>query len=73
MTDARPDTDTSTATGGAIRVLVAKPGLDGHDVGARLVVHALEEAGFETVYSGLRQSSEAVSYTHLTLPTIYAV
>ncbi len=44
-----------------IRVLVAKPGLDGHDQGAKVVVRALMDAGFEVIYSGLRQSPEAVA------------
>jgi len=43
------------------RVLVAKPGLDGHDVGAKLVCRALMEAGMEVVYTGLRQSPEAIA------------
>ncbi len=43
-----------------IRVLIAKPGLDGHDVGAKLVYRALEDAGMEVVYSGLRQSPEEI-------------
>lgn len=43
-----------------IKVLVAKPGLDGHDVGAKVVVHALINAGFDVVYTGLRQSPEAI-------------
>ncbi len=43
-----------------IRVLIAKPGLDGHDVGAKVVVRALSDAGFEVIYSGLRQSPEAI-------------
>ncbi|HEY3446837.1 MAG TPA: methylmalonyl-CoA epimerase [Myxococcales bacterium] len=43
-----------------IRVLVAKPGLDGHDRGARVVASALRDAGFEVVYSGLRASVEAI-------------
>jgi len=47
----------------AIRVVVAKPGLDGHDVGARLVSRALMEAGMEVVYTGLRQSPEAIART----------
>ncbi len=45
----------------SIRVLVAKPGLDGHDVGARLVCRALMEAGMEVIYTGLRQSPEAIA------------
>ena len=44
-----------------IRVLVAKPGLDGHDVGAKLICRALAEAGMEVVYTGLRQSPEAIA------------
>ena len=44
-----------------IRVLVAKPGLDGHDVGAKVVVRALAEAGFEVIYTGLRQSPEQIA------------
>lgn len=43
-----------------IKVLVAKPGLDGHDVGAKVVVHALIDAGFDVVYTGLRQTPEAI-------------
>ena len=41
-------------------MLVGKPGLDGHDVGAKAIVHALMEAGFEVVYSGLRQTPETI-------------
>ncbi len=44
-----------------IKVLLAKPGLDGHDQGAKVVVRALMEAGFETIYTGLRQTPEAVA------------
>jgi methylmalonyl-CoA mutase C-terminal domain/subunit len=44
-----------------IRVLVAKPGLDGHDQGAKVVVRALMDAGFEVIYTGLRQSPDAVA------------
>ncbi len=44
-----------------IRIVVAKPGLDGHDVGAKVVVRALMEAGFEGIYTGLRQPPEAVT------------
>jgi methylmalonyl-CoA mutase C-terminal domain/subunit len=43
-----------------VKVLVAKPGLDGHDVGAKVVVHALIDAGFDVVYTGLRQTPEAI-------------
>jgi len=43
-----------------IRVLVAKPGLDGHDRGARIIARAYRDAGFEVVYSGLHQTPEEV-------------
>ena len=43
------------------RILVAKPGLDGHDVGAKIVVRALVDAGFEVIYTGLRQSPEMIA------------
>ena len=43
-----------------IRVLVAKPGLDGHDRGAKVIARALREAGMEVIYTGLRQSPEMI-------------
>ncbi len=43
-----------------IKVLVAKPGLDGHDRGAKVVAMALRDAGMEVIYTGLRQSPESV-------------
>ena len=43
-----------------IKVIIAKPGLDGHDRGAKVVARALVEAGMEVVYLGLRQTSEAI-------------
>ena len=49
MTDSRP-----------IRVLIAKPGLDGHDVGAKVIVQRLRNAGMEVSYTGLRQSTEKI-------------
>jgi methylmalonyl-CoA mutase C-terminal domain/subunit len=45
----------------AVRVLVAKPGLDGHDRGAKLVARALRDAGFEVIYLGIRQRPEAIA------------
>ena len=42
------------------RILIGKPGLDGHDQGAKVVVRALMEAGFEVIYTGLRQSVDAI-------------
>ena len=48
-------------SGRRIKVLLAKPGLDGHDVGAKVVVQALMEAGFDVVYTGLRQTPDAIA------------
>ena len=44
-----------------IRVLVAKPGLDGHDRGAKVVARALSDAGFEVIYTGLHQTPEMIA------------
>ncbi|MBI2866174.1 MAG: cobalamin B12-binding domain-containing protein [Chloroflexi bacterium] len=46
-----------------IRVLVAKPGLDGHDRGAKVVARALRDAGMEVIYTGIRQSPEMIVRT----------
>jgi methylmalonyl-CoA mutase C-terminal domain/subunit len=43
-----------------IRVIVAKPGLDGHDRGAKVIARAFRDAGFEVIYTGLRQTPEQV-------------
>src|SRR5215475_2017016 len=43
-----------------LRVLIAKPGLDGHDRGAKVVARALRDAGMEVIYTGLRQSPEQI-------------
>ena len=43
-----------------IRVLIAKPGLDGHDRGAKVIAQALRDAGMEVVYTGLRQTAEMI-------------
>ena len=48
-----------------IRVLVAKPGLDGHDRGAKTVVHALREAGIEVIYTGLHRTVDEIVKTAL--------
>jgi methylmalonyl-CoA mutase C-terminal domain/subunit len=48
-----------------IRVLVAKPGLDGHDRGAKIVARALRDAGMEVIYTGLRQTPEQIAYAAL--------
>ena len=47
-------------TGRKIRVLVAKPGLDGHDRGAKVVSRALRDAGMEVIYTGLRQTPQQI-------------
>lgn len=44
-----------------IRVLIAKPGLDGHDRGAKIIAQALRDAGMEVIYTGLRQSPEMIA------------
>jgi methylmalonyl-CoA mutase C-terminal domain/subunit len=44
-----------------IRVLIAKPGLDGHDVGAKVVARALRDAGFEVIYTGLKKSVQEIA------------
>lgn len=44
-----------------IRVLIAKPGLDGHDRGAKIIARALREAGMEVVYTGIRQTPETIA------------
>jgi methylmalonyl-CoA mutase C-terminal domain/subunit len=48
-----------------IRVLVAKPGLDGHDRGAKVVARALRDAGMEVIYTGIRQTPEMIVRTAL--------
>jgi methylmalonyl-CoA mutase, C-terminal domain len=48
-----------------IRVLIAKPGLDGHDRGAKVVARALRDAGMEVIYTGLRQTPEMIAETAL--------
>jgi methylmalonyl-CoA mutase C-terminal domain/subunit len=51
--------------GRKIRVLVAKPGLDGHDRGAKVVARALRDAGMEVIYTGLRQTPEMIAESAL--------
>jgi methylmalonyl-CoA mutase C-terminal domain/subunit len=48
-------------TGRHIRVLIAKPGLDGHDRGAKFIARAFKEAGMEVIYTGIRQTPEAIA------------
>jgi methylmalonyl-CoA mutase C-terminal domain/subunit len=51
------------ATGRKIRVVVAKPGLDGHDRGAKIIARALRDAGMEVIYTGLHQTPEQIAET----------
>src|SRR3982074_1238156 len=44
-----------------LRVLIAKPGLDGHDRGAKVIARALRDAGFEVIYTGIRQTPEKIA------------
>jgi len=48
-----------------IRVMIAKPGLDGHDTGAKVVVHALKDAGMEVIYTGLHRTIDEIVNTAL--------
>lgn len=50
----------SNASRNKIRVLIAKPGLDGHDRGAKVIARALRDAGFEVIYTGLHQTPEMI-------------
>src|ERR671917_436167 len=59
---ARMATETSTRK---IRVVVAKPGLDGHDRGAKIIARALRDAGMEVIYTGLHQTPEQIVETVL--------
>ena len=52
-----------TQSSGRIRVVVAKPGLDGHDRGAKVVARALRDAGMEVIYTGLHQTPEQIVET----------
>ncbi|HVV82022.1 MAG TPA: cobalamin B12-binding domain-containing protein [Kofleriaceae bacterium] len=51
----------SSTTSRKLRILVAKPGLDGHDRGAKVVARALADAGYEVVYTGLHQTPEMIA------------
>ena len=55
--------DPTTATARKIRVVVAKPGLDGHDRGAKIIARALRDAGMEVIYTGLHQTPEQIAET----------
>jgi methylmalonyl-CoA mutase C-terminal domain/subunit len=56
---------TGTTSGAKIRVVVAKPGLDGHDRGAKIIARALRDAGMEVIYTGLHQTPEQIVETVL--------
>ena len=65
MTDERRDETAgaadATVDGRRIKVLISKPGLDGHDVGAKVVARALKDAGRDVIYTGLRKTPEEVA------------
>jgi methylmalonyl-CoA mutase, C-terminal domain len=54
---------TATQTARKIRIVVAKPGLDGHDRGAKIIARALRDAGMEVIYTGLHQTPEQIAET----------
>jgi len=56
----RPSMPRATKPAPPVRVLIAKPGLDGHDRGAKVVARALRDAGMEVIYAGLRQTPEEI-------------
>ena len=55
----------TTSSGRKLRVVVAKPGLDGHDRGAKIIARALRDAGMEVIYTGLHQTPEQIVETAL--------
>jgi methylmalonyl-CoA mutase C-terminal domain/subunit len=55
--------EASSESGRKIRVVVAKPGLDGHDRGAKIIARALRDAGMEVIYTGLHQTAEQIVET----------
>ena len=62
MTDSTANTSaTSQPLGRPVRILVAKPGLDGHDRGAKVMARAFRDAGFEVIYTGLFQTPEMIA------------
>jgi methylmalonyl-CoA mutase C-terminal domain/subunit len=60
MTDTSANTPATSSLGRPVRILVAKPGLDGHDRGAKVIVRALRDAGMEVIYTGIRQTPEMI-------------
>ncbi len=63
MTSASASASSSETHRGKIRVVVAKPGLDGHDRGAKIIARALRDAGMEVIYTGLHQTPEEIVET----------
>src|SRR5689334_9439448 len=61
-TSTEPGTPASTRP---LRILIAKPGLDGHDRGAKIIARALRDAGMEVIYTGLRQTPEMIAESAL--------
>lgn len=61
MTQASADATATSTDERPIRVLIAKPGLDGHDRGAKVVARALRDAGMEVVYTGIRQTPQMIA------------
>ena len=61
MTQASAEAASTTTGERPIRVLIAKPGLDGHDRGAKVVARALRDAGMEVVYTGIRQTPQMIA------------
>lgn len=55
--------EVAVSSGNGPRILLAKPGLDGHDRGAKVVAHALRDSGFEVIYTGLHQTVEMIVET----------
>lgn len=62
-TEDQPEAGQPATAGKIIRVVVAKPGLDGHDRGARVIARALRDAGMEVIYTGLHQTPEDIVNT----------
>ncbi len=63
MTDSPAPVPEAGGDGGRIRVVVAKPGLDGHDRGAKIIARAMRDAGMEVIYTGLHQTPEQIVET----------
>ena len=61
MTSEKQSTSDAPAKMKPIRVLIAKPGLDGHDRGAKVVARALRDSGMEVVYTGIRQTPQMIA------------